>query len=296
MPGYAWIALIVAVVLAAAAVAAAVLVRRLRDDDIYVIWRTMFGRVVVFTVEDEGEPVRVLSVKGTYQSATYLDERYADLVFDYCKRFDCMFEAAHPVNRVLVIGGGGYAYPKHLVAHTDVARVDVVEIDPAITQIAQRYFFLDRLVVEYETEETGRLNLICADGRAYLDDCARVAQTGAGEADLEERYGVADFAPYDAIVNDSFSGGETVASLACLEAARSAHGCLAPGGLYLTNVVGALEGESSLPLRRFAATLGQVFAHVYAIPCGAGELAECDNVIVVATDGECRLTGSLVLR
>ena len=134
MPTPTLIALIIAVVVLALLAGLFVLLRnRMREMGIYVVPRTKFGTALIFTVEDDsGDPVRVLNVGGMYQSATYLDDRYADLVFEYYRLYDHMFEAGIDLRSVLMIGGGGYAYPKHLVAHHPELSVGVVEIDPKI--------------------------------------------------------------------------------------------------------------------------------------------------------------------
>ena len=70
---------------------------------------------------EHGEKIRVLQQGGVYQSATYVGERRFEPVFAYYRAFDAMFEAepvlcaasGHGVERVLMLGGGGYAYPKH---------------------------------------------------------------------------------------------------------------------------------------------------------------------------------------
>lgn len=278
MPTAVWIVLIVVVIGALVGGLVVVVRNRLREAGVYVIPRTRFGTALVFSVEDDhGDAVRVLNVGGMYQSATYLDERYADLVFEYYKLYDHMFEIeaqGHPVRNVLMVGGGGYAYPKHLIAHYPNTRVDVVEIDPKITAIAERYFFLDRLIEEYETEENGRLGLQTGDGRAVL------------EALAADPNGVR----YDAILNDSFRGKEPAASMTTVEAARAVKGCLVPGGLYLSNVVSALEGHDARFMRAIVTTLRQVFAHVYVIPCDSDSFADKDNAMVIATDGDYALS------
>lgn len=268
---------VVLVVAALLAMAFALVRRLLARADVYVFPRTMFGPALVYNVEGgDGEPVRVLKVGGTVQSATYLeDDRYTEPVFAYDRAFDLMFQARRPngagapgeafePHRVLMIGGGGYAYPKHFIANHPAGSIDVVEVDPAIESIAQRYFFLDRLAAEYDTDETGRLGLICDDGRSYLDECV-------------ERY--------DAVVNDSFGGGTPAASLVTLEAARAARACLIPGGLYMANVVAALEGAGARFLRAEVATLSQVFAHVVVVPCAGGDFGgdgRADGAVVLA--------------
>ena len=241
----------------------------------YVQIPTRFGQARIYQVEDDaGRPVRLLEVGGIVQSGTYVDEeRRYDLVFEYLKRYDAMFDPAaaglaqwpaHPVRRVLVLGCGGYDYPEHLVAHHPEVRVDAVEIDPAITGIAQRYFWLDRCIEEFETEENGRLHLFSADARIFLEEAAARGIT------------------WDAIVNDTYDAGEPALSLSTHEAARYLHACLVPGGYYLTNIVSALEGPRSAFLHKQAAILRDEFTATAVLACDPDSLTEPDNVILIA--------------
>lgn len=111
--------------------------------------RTRSGMARVKKVRDEaGNQVRVLQQGGVYQSATYLDERRFEPVFAYYRAFDRMFDAEASkraatgggIDRVLVMGGGGYAYPKHALTAHPALDMDVVEIDPSITRLARRWF------------------------------------------------------------------------------------------------------------------------------------------------------------
>lgn len=250
------------------------LVKHAYDDHItYRRYDTMFGRASIYEVQDDaGSPVRLLSVGGAVQSGTYIDERYTELVFEYQRTYLRMFDANLPIERVLVIGCGGYDNPKYFVAHCPNITVDAVEVDPMITMLAKRYFFLDRLIEEYETEKTGRLNLINADGRAYLDTCTTT---------------------YDAIINDTFESRTPVASLTAGNAAHVYHEHLNPGGMYLTNIVAALTGPHAQFLRDEVAALRNEFAHVHIIPCATDELDVEDNVIVIATDGAYTFSGAI---
>ncbi|MFR3451637.1 MAG: hypothetical protein ACLTSX_08770 [Collinsella sp.] len=65
---------------------------------------------------------------------------------------------------MLVMGGGGYAYPKHALTAHPALDMDVVEIDPSITRLARRWFFLDEL----ERIAADRLRLITADARTFI--------------------------------------------------------------------------------------------------------------------------------
>ena len=244
-------------------------------DKPFLRFSTMAGPLLVYAIwqgpEGAEEPVRVMEVDGAFQSATYLaDGREYEPVFAYIRAYDCLFEARDedgapaPAANLCALGGGGYAWPKHVIATRPDSRLDVVELDPAVTAVAERYFFLDRLMAEFDTEETGRLGLVTDDALHYLE-------TYAG-------------APYDAIINDLFSGKHPVESLMTEEAARLIRARLVPGGLYLTNVIGALEGEDAAPLHRLAGTLGRAFVHVWVVPVGAWAEDDRDNNLLVASD------------
>lgn len=266
----------VVLLVVAIAVVTVILVRRYRRSrEIFLKFDTMAGPCRVFTVERKEGFVRMMNVAGTMQSGTYLDDdTYCDLAFSYTRDYDCMFLAGVPVRDVLVLGGGGYSYPKHLIAHRPETFVTCVEIDPVVTAIARRYFFLDRLFEEYDLDETGRLQLVEGDAREFLEQS-------------DERY--------DAIVNDCFAGMSLVESLATREAALLYHEHLREDGVYLSNVIGAVEGPRSRAMRRILRTLASEFAHVYVLPGQPAALSNCDNNVVIATDGDWRFPGAIEL-
>lgn len=222
-----------------------------------------------------GERIRVLDVAGTYQSATYLDERWADPVFPYHRLFDHLFDRwplGDGPQSAAVLGGGGYALPKHLVAHhPEITRIDVVEIDPAIERLAHKFFFLDRLEKEYGAQRSGRLRLHIDEARAWLeahDDC------------------------FDVIINDCFFGLDPEPDLMTTEAAQLVHTRLTPGGVYLTNVVGSLEGPGSRTLYGVIEALSTSFTHVWVYPCNPEQPQAVDNNVVIATDNLCPFPGA----
>ena len=240
--------------------------------------RTKSGMARVKKVRDaEGRVVRVLQQGGVYQSATYVDERRFEPVFAYYRAFDCVFEAEEPmraeaghgIDRMLMMGGGGFAYPKHaLTSHGSLA-MDVVEIDPAVTRLARRWFYLDEL----ECIAGPRLRVVTADARSFVSTA------------------LAEGVRYDAVVNDCFSGAEPVRSLATVETLCQIKVCLRPGGLYLANVVSASGGENVDFLRDAMATAAAVFTHVHVVPCADASFAAEDNYLLIATDGEYAFSG-----
>lgn len=234
------------------------------NEPLHMSMMTMAGRTSVFHLRDDaGSKVRVLEVGGTMESATQLCERYCELVFEYTKLYDLMFRANIPLRHTLMLGGGGFSYPKYAIAGHPELAMDVVEIDEDIVDLAFEFFYLDRLYEEFDLEESGRLRIFTTDALDFLE--------GTGET-------------YDAILNDCFAGGKPVASLATASCARLIKRRLNPGGVYLTNVVAALKGRKAKLLREQVDVLRRVFGHVWVVALGVDDPRTPDNNMVVACD------------
>ena len=271
-----------------AAVIALVWIRIMFDPHLV---RTKRGMAYIYTrPTEDGEPVRVLRQGGVFQSATYLGEHCFEPVFAYHRAFDAMFEVGHDVRRVLALGGGGFAWPKHALTERPDLRIDVVEIDPAIVRAARRWFFVGELAAQ-----AGAVEGSCVAGAAQgaVASPGRSAHLGIIVADARAYLERADTPRYDAIVNDTFSGREPVRRLATVEAARACKDHLVPGGLYLANVVSQRDGADLAFLCDTVATLSQVFANVQIVPALDEGLAGEDNYLVVATDGALALAEAI---
>ena len=260
----------------ACAVAGLTIWKHLRKSDTHFV-KTSAGLARIHTIEDEqGNPVRVLEQNGAYESATYLDKNYPVPVFAYQQAFDHIFEASlfdnsFANNQVLMIGGGGYAWPKHVLSTKPDLYLDVVELDQSVTDIAKKWFYLDQLLDELP-HAADKLGLITAEGRNYLKTTHK---------------------QYAAIINDTFSGKDPVLSLATIEAMRLVKLRLVPGGIYATNVVSQDEGEDITFLRHVVTTLDEVFNQVVIIPCEDTDFGLEDNYLVIATDAEYPFTNTM---
>ena len=235
-----------------------------------VVPRTMFGPAFIFNTKgDNGERVRALQVGGAFQSATYTDERRFEPCFEYYRAFDHLFEAALPVHDILMIGGGGFAYPKHVMSTRSDVNMTVVEVDPSIVRIAKRWFYVDELIRVYDLKRSKRLKIKVADGRAFLED------TPAGS--------------YDAVINDAFEGVAPTVGLLSAASLQQAKRSLRPGGVYLLNAV-AFKEELNI-LNTFMELLGEVFTYVSVIPCIDQEFSGAGNYLLVASDEQHPFTG-----
>ena len=266
-------AAIIAAAFAVPAVATAAKIARRRHDRKprgEYSYPSMFGDAEVFTMEtDDGTPVRVLYVGGGFQSATYLGRDRFMPVFEYYRAFDHMFEAGIDIDRVLMLGGGGFSYPKHLLKSQDDVAIDVVELDPAIVDIARKHFFVDELEAEHGDAGTGRLGIYVQDGLDFLRE--------------------APDARYDVIINDSFDGANPTVGLLTSTALLEAKRTLRPGGLYLLNAVVGEDDDDRL--RTFMEIMLEGFDNVYAISCFDEEFAGEENWLIVGTDASYCFSG-----
>ena len=173
---------------------------------------TLFGEAQVFNVEaSDGTPLRLLSIGDGFQSATFVGARRFEPPFAYCRALDCLFDALPQTRRILMLGGGAFSYPKHVLTTYPQVEMDVVEINPAVIDIAHRHFYLDEL----ERECGSRLSVFACDGMDFL----RSTTPGS----------------YDAIINDCFAGIVQDAPLLSEQGLSLAKAALAPGGMYLLN-------------------------------------------------------------
>lgn len=230
-----------------------------------VSYDTQYGKVCIYNNENGDESYRTLLVDKGHESATFISEdKCYDLVYEYTKYYDLMFESSKDIKNTLMIGGAGYSYPKYYISNYLDKSIDVVEIDEDITKIAKKYFYLDKLIEDYDLNNTNRLGLIAEDGRTYLNKNTK---------------------KYDAILNDAFAGESPAETLTTVEAAQKVHASLTENGLYLSNVISSIDGENSKFIKAEVNTLKQVFKNVYVVPCRDSNNYELiQNNMVIATD------------
>lgn len=229
------------------------------------------------------ERMRLLLVDGAMQSAQYLDPLLEDeLAFEYMREFEWAFRLHPSARRVLLIGGGGFAYPRFFLKNYPEKSIDVIELSPTIVEIAREYFGLRTLEAQYPD----RLRVIVGDGHRYLEKLSATftspdAPAGAANADDREVHSAAEAKlsskeetnsdtasnklRYDTILNDAYIGHKSSASMQA--SAQLFHQCLTDGGLYAANMVTALRGLHSIQMRRERKNFQKVFAYTFLMQC-----------------------------
>lgn len=223
---------------------------------------TKNGHVTIYNgVNTEGDSIRIMNVSGGHMSAAYLDpKRKYELPFFYTRAYDNAVKCFAEPPSCLMIGGAGYSYPKYLISHYPGSKMDVVEIDPEITEIARKYFYLDEFEKQFNNKENKRLRIFHEDGRVFLNNTDN---------------------QYDIIMNDAFAGEVPIRQLATLEAAKVIKSRLKKDGVYATNVI--LTKRNVAFSRCEYLTLTKIFEHVYVIPVGEKD-EKNQNLMMLAAD------------
>lgn len=167
------------------------------------------------------------------QSAIY-PGRPMQLVHEYTRVGMVGLALVAPDARILFVGLGGGAMPMYARQVMPAAHIDVVEIDPVIVAVAERWFGFvpdDRMVVH-----TG-------DGRAFIEN------TPPGR--------------YDLIVLDAFSDDEVPYSLTTRQFLDAVRTRLTPNGVVVSNLWTAQRSYEAM-LATYAAVFDQV--HLLRVP------------------------------
>jgi hypothetical protein len=181
------------------------------------------------------------------EDPTYLEFRYARI-------FAAVLDSQLPNGPVdsLSIGGGGFTFPRYISATHPGGINTVLELDPAVVDIAHDELGLDPTTLDIRT----------GDARITLRDTVE--------------------AGYDVVIGDAFGGPAVPWHLTTKEFAEEFSARLRPGGFYLLNLI-------DYPPLGFAraqtATLAEVFEHVVVIAPRdyiAGERG--GNFVLVASD------------
>jgi spermidine synthase len=133
-------------------------------------------------------------------------------------------------------------------------RVDVVELDPEVIEVARRFFGLP---------DDERLRVFAADGRAFLETAV-------------DRY--------DVIVVDAYFETSMPYEFTTREFFELCRCRMGPEGVLAYNFVGVLSGRGSRPFHRFLKGLRETFAATYVFPVGVDCGGRRQNIVVMASD------------
>ena len=184
-----------------------------------------------------GRAVRLLATDpGHVQSIMALDDP-ADLCASYTRYYRLGPLLAPQARNILMLGGGAYSVPKWLLANRsglpDDFRLTVVELDPAMTALARRWFALP---------DDPRLRIVHEDARTFLRR---------------------NTSRHDLVLVDVFTSQYSVPfHMGTVEAARELRRAVSDNGVLLMNVISAASGPDARLLQGIRGALASAFAEV----------------------------------
>ena len=181
--------------------------------------------------------------------------------FNYIELLFESFVFKSDPRNMLILGLGGGSAPRLIHRFQPNVDINIVELDPAVLDVAQRYFFFD----------TTKLPVTISDARAFLRRS-------------EDKY--------DIIIQDTYSsnryGTFIPFHLATLEYFKLVSDRLSSDGVLAINVIGTVYGgEPNRVITSVYKTMREVFPQLYMF--GANDV---QNVVIVATKDKVRKQGA----
>ena len=199
--------------------------------------------MVVVTEDDRGMRTLSFGTKGVRQSVVKVGDP-DHLELSYAPVMVSGLALCPEPKRVLVVGLGGGSIPSFLHKHYPKTRIDAVEIDPVVVEVAKQFF-------GFNEDET--LKAYVQDGRQFI----------------EERPNV-----YDIIFLDAFGSDSIPYHLATREFLEAVRRAITPQGVVLADVWGPGSNRLYASMVR---TYQEVFDELYIL-----EVQGAANQILIA--------------
>jgi spermidine synthase len=205
-------------------------------------------------VVDQGSR-RILYLNGLPHSG--MDRLDPDrLVFTYTTYFHLGFLANPNIENVLFVGGGGFSGPKNFLSTYPNVSIDVVEIDPDVIEVAQRFFNLQPSV---------RLTIMNEDARIYLTRTEKV---------------------YDLIILDAYAKTYVPFHLLTAEFVHILYSRLGPEGVVVSNLIGSLSGDTSNIVRAEYKTISLTIPNIAVFTTTTSVVGFVQNIMLVFTKSQ----------
>ncbi len=219
---------------------------------------TDYHHIIVFQATYKGKNIRFMLFDNLNQGRGCTD---GDVLCDaeYVNYFHLALIFKPDIKDVLFIGCGAGSGPLRFHQDYPSMEIDVVDIDPVVFEVVERFFIM---------KPSQRLKTYTSDGRIFLENCNK---------------------NYDFISIDAYNGSSIPFHLTTLEFVRLVKRNLTEDGVAVANLVGSLEGEKSRLFRAIYKTYQAVFKHLYLFVVTKGSLngykpTEKTNLILIATD------------
>jgi len=207
----------------------------------------------------EGEnPIEVLVLDHLIHSYTDLKDP-SHLEYEYIQVYEEVVRwhaRKHEAFRALFLGGGGYTFPRFMDTTYPKARIDVVEIDPEVTKVAEAYLGISK---------GSRIRSFNEDGRWFVMNSK-------------------DEGKYDFIFGDAFNDLSIPYHLTTKEFATEMKRLLKPDGILLANVIDSYKKGMFMPsyIRTLEEAFGKGNVHLLTLTSDYDRIGISTNVILAS--------------
>lgn len=196
-------------------------------------------------------PIRVLtSGPGVWQSGSF-SSGSNELVFWYTKKITEITQKAPQHDSILILGGGAFSLPGYFAEKYPDSDITVVEIDPELPAIAEKYFYY---------EPSKNVTVISEDARAFLQKNNET---------------------YDIIVVDAFSDTSIPFTLITKEYATALKGATHSNSRVIVNLIASTKGACGELLGGINASYEESFNHAAYYPNYQDDLSMRQNIVAV---------------
>lgn len=199
----------------------------------------------IVVCQDSKDPNRRHFLQDKLKHSEIMMNDIFNLQYNYTKIYDAVTEGLSknkPKLNVMVMGGGGYVYPRYVEKVWPGSRIDVIEIDPAVTKAAMLAFGLP---------EDTTINTINMDARNYVDQL------------IEQSRRNIEIPKYDFIYEDAINDYSVPFQLVTREFNEKIYEILKDDGIYMINMIDIFD--SGLFLGSIINTLEETFSDIHVV-------------------------------
>lgn len=215
---------------------------------------TVYNRIWIYDYFNtkEDKLARIMWINNENHSSMFLNSD--ELVNEYTKYYHLAKHFNPDFKTTLMFWWAWYSFPKDFLNKYPKATIDVVEIDPKITELAKKYFNL---------KDNPNLNIFHEDWRVFLNKTQN---------------------KYDVIFWDAFSSHYSIPyQLTTKEAIQKKYNILNEDWIVILNIISSLEWEKNDFLRAEYKTYKSIFPQVFLFPVSNPYNSDkVQNIILVA--------------
>jgi len=226
-----------------------------KNSDYIYEHESVYNSIKVYPSIDQYYHDSVLIMQLGMQRAGGMSLSGRKLPYNYLYYFKLAEHFNPDFSSALMLGGAAYGFPKYYLNAYPKAKMDVVEIDEKVTEVAEEYFNLNKA--------NPRLQIFHEDARTYINTTKN---------------------KYDVIYSDTFRNAISLPyQLTTVEAIKKQYDLLNDGGLVMVNVIQSVEGKSSLFLQAEMKSFQKVFPQVFLFAdAGPEKRSIIQSTIIVA--------------